>query len=99
MAARQLPLKETWRRPSGHAILFGEKGAKWLLFGSPTPNVRVPANLKDVLDLDKYEAFTCLNANSSSENGGTWAWPARCSSMEVAKALAGPWIRRPNGKW
>jgi hypothetical protein len=57
--AKQLPLSETWRRPSGHPILLEEGGKKWLLFGSPTPNVRVPATLKDVLDPAQYEAFTC----------------------------------------
>jgi hypothetical protein len=63
VSVKELPLTETWRRPSGHPIQFEEKGTKWLLFGSPTPNVRVPANLKDVLDPNKYEAFTCLKAD------------------------------------
>jgi len=58
-SASQLPLTETWRRPSGHPILHEEDGKRWLLFGSPTPNVRVPATLKDVLDPTRYEAFTC----------------------------------------
>ena len=66
-SARQFPLKETWRRPSGNAIPFEENGTKWILFGSPTPNVRVPAALKDVLDLDQYEAFTCLKAGSETK--------------------------------
>lgn len=59
-SARQLPLAEKWRRPSGHPIVFEEEGTKWLLFGSPTPNVRVPATLRDVLDAGAYEALTCL---------------------------------------
>ena len=58
-SAKQLPLKETWRRPAGHPIAFEDNGTKWLLFGSPNPNVRVPATLNDLLDPDKYEAFTC----------------------------------------
>jgi hypothetical protein len=58
-SVKQLPLTEKWRHPSGHPIVHEEGGTKWLLFGSPTPNVRVPATLKDVLDPDKYEAFTC----------------------------------------
>ena len=56
---KELPLKENWRRPHGHPIAFEEDGKKWLLFGSPTPNVRVPATLKAVLDPSQYEAFTC----------------------------------------
>lgn len=63
-SVKQLPLAETWRRPSGHPVLFEDGGTKWLLFGSPTPNVRVPATLKDVLDPEKYEAFTCLKEGS-----------------------------------
>ena len=64
-SVKELPLKESWRRPSGHPIQFEEQGKKWLLFGSPTPNVRVPATLKDVLDPDQYEAFTCLKAGAT----------------------------------
>jgi len=60
--AKQLPLTETWRRPSGHPIFFNQGATKWLLFGSPTPNVRVPATLNDVLDPACYEAFTCARA-------------------------------------
>lgn len=63
-SAKQLPLEETWRRPSGHPILFEEQGTKWLLYGSPTPNVRVRATLNDVLDAERYEAFTCLKRAS-----------------------------------
>ena len=58
----QLDLSETWRRPAGHPIAYEEGGKKWILFGSPTPNVRVPATLRDVLDPMKYEAFTCAKA-------------------------------------
>jgi hypothetical protein len=56
---KHLPLAEKWRRPSGHPIAFEEDGKRWLIFGSPSPNVRVPATLKDVLDPTRYEAFTC----------------------------------------
>ncbi len=80
---KELPLAETWRRPGGHPIPFEEKGAKWLLFGSPTPNVRVPATLKDILDPDKYEALTCLKAGSDpktpepdigQDGAPVWRW-------------------------
>jgi hypothetical protein len=61
-SVKQLPLTETWRRPSGHPIVHEEGGTRWLLFGRPTPNVRVPATLKDVLDPSRYEAFTCAGS-------------------------------------
>jgi hypothetical protein len=65
--ARQLPLTETWRRPSGHPIVHEDSGTRWLLFGSPTPNVRVRATLKDVLDPGRYEAFTCAKAGRDGD--------------------------------
>jgi hypothetical protein len=81
--AKQLPLTETWRRPGGHPIVYEESGTRWLLFGSPTPNVRVPATLKDVLDPGKYEAFTCAKPGSAGKSAGpdvgadgvpAWRW-------------------------
>ncbi len=79
-SAQELPLKETWRRPSGHPITFEEGGTQWLLFGSPNPNVRVPATLKDVLDYTKYEAYSCAKAGQPSapdigaEGRPVWRW-------------------------
>jgi hypothetical protein len=67
-SVKQLPLEETWRKPSGHPIVFEEQGTRWLLFGSPTPNVRVRATLKDLLDPDRYEAFTCLKPGSDPKS-------------------------------
>lgn len=80
---KQLPLTEKWRRPGGHPIVYEEAGTKWLLFGSPTPNVRVPATLKDVLDLAKYEALTCAKPprdgkppepDLNAEGEPVWRW-------------------------
>lgn len=68
--AKQLPLTETWRRPSGHPIVHEESGTKWLLFGSPNPNVRVPYSLKDVLDPSRYEAFAC----TLEDGKPAWRW-------------------------
>jgi hypothetical protein len=81
--AKQLPLTEKWRRPSGHPILLQTGGKRWLLFGSPTPNVRVPATLKDVLDPTQYEAFTCARPARDGKPAGpelgpdgkpAWRW-------------------------
>jgi hypothetical protein len=81
-SVRQLPLEETWRHPSGHPVVWEDVGTRWLLFGSPNPNVRVPARLADVLDPAKYEAFTCRNAERSgnlapklaSDGKPVWRW-------------------------
>ena len=82
-SAKQLPLDETWRHPSTHPIVYVEHGRRWLLFGSPTPNVRVPANLQDVLNPARYEALTCAkvggDVNSPEPDLGPdgrprWRW-------------------------
>jgi hypothetical protein len=63
VSAKELPLAEKWRFPHGHPEVFTEDSKKWLLFGSSAaPNVRVRATLKDVLDPQGYEAFTCAAA-------------------------------------
>ncbi len=78
-SAKQLPLTETWRRPAGHPILHTEGDQRWLLYGSPTPNVRVPATLAAVLDPARYEAFTCVQAGGTEPAVGAdgrpnWRW-------------------------
>ena len=81
--AKTLPLKETWRHPAGHPIPFEENGKKWLLMGSPNPNVRVPATLEAILDPSQYEAFTCSptppqkqdgKPGSTGEEKPVWRW-------------------------
>ncbi len=62
-----LSLEETWRKPSGHPVIYEEDGKRWLLFGSPHPNVRVEARLEQVLDPTAYEAFTC-NKRDAKKN-------------------------------
>ena len=90
---KQLPLSETWRRPKGHPILHEGGGRRWLLFGSPTPNVRVPATLKDVLDPARYEAFTCAAGARAGEPAGpllgedgrpVWRWQTELPPMDSA---------------
>jgi hypothetical protein len=95
--AKQLPLTETWRRPVGHPIVHDVAGVRWLLFGSPNPNVRVPATLADALDPAKYEAFTCAKADGTPDLGAdgkpAWRWqtalPPTGSKEERAWVEAG----------
>ena len=76
--ALELPLDETWRRPSTHPLLVEEAGRSWLLFGAPTPNVRVPATLRAALDPEAYEAFTCAGDDGHPRLGpdgaAEWRW-------------------------
>ncbi len=64
-------------------VAYEAGGTRWLLFGSPSPNVRVPATLRDVLDPGKYEAFTCARAAADGKGAGpdvgphgkpVWRW-------------------------
>jgi len=97
--ARQLDLAQTWQHPSAHPLVFEEQGKRWLLFGSPTPNVRVAARLRDVLDPTRYEAFTCARAPAGTEpefdpsGKPRWRWqqqlPPLTSKSERAWLTAG----------
>jgi hypothetical protein len=78
--AKQTPLSEKWRRPNGHPVKWDDGGKTWLLYGSPNPNVRVPATYETVLDPTKYEAFTCAKPDGKPDRtaAGTlnWRWQA-----------------------
>jgi hypothetical protein len=89
--AKQLPLEESWRRPSGHPIQWKDGGKQWLLMGSPTPNVRVPATLEAVLDPSQYEAWTCLKADAKGKPGAVdrdadgrprWRWQKQLPPLD-----------------
>jgi hypothetical protein len=56
---RQLPL-DVRLYPQGHPV----QDAGWFHFPNPYPAVRVRARLEDILDPERYEAFTCLRAGS-----------------------------------
>lgn len=96
--AKTLPLSETWRHPSGHPIPFEENGKKWLLMGSPNPNVRVPATLEAILDPTQYEAFTCSPPLSSKKEGGPGPTVAGKPLWRWQKELA-PTDSKTEHKW
>ena len=74
---RTLPAEE-WRHPVGHPIEFEEAGVEWLLFGSPSCNLRVAASYEALLDPARYEALTCERADGTldrDEQGvARWRW-------------------------
>src|SRR5262249_42494867 len=95
--AAQLPLEETWRRPSGHPIVHQEGKTKWLRFGSPAANLRVPATLDAVLDPKRYEAFTCsrdakLSGPEVGKDGKpVWRWQKEL--LPVGSATESKWVK------
>ncbi|MFH5803473.1 hypothetical protein [Alienimonas sp. DA493] len=68
-AVSTLPTSERWRHPKTHPIRYEADGRDWLLFGAPTPNVRVPATLAAVLDPEQYEAFA-----PTADAPSVWRW-------------------------
>ncbi|MFM7540092.1 MAG: hypothetical protein ACKO9Z_10575 [Planctomycetota bacterium] len=94
--AKTLPPKETWRHPSGHPITVKKNGEDWILFGSPNPNVRVRASLKDIMNPSSYEAFSCAMPEThhdkptpviGADKAPHWRWqkeiPPTDSQMEL----------------
>lgn len=63
-----------------------EQGVEWYYFCTPYPFIRVRADLQDVLDYRKYEAWTCLkpgsrektaqNIERDAEGRAVWGWKA-----------------------
>lgn len=94
---RQLGLEEKWRKPTGHPIPFDEGGTRWLLFGSPTPNVRVPATLAAVLDPGRYEAFTCASADDPTrpdlDAAGAPRWRWQKTLPPVTSKTERSWVK------
>ena len=91
-----LPNAETWRHPSTHPVRYKEGGVRYLLFGAPGPNVRVPATLEAVLNPAAYEAFTPVGPDGAPPAPGAppvWRWqtefPPAGSREERAWAKAG----------
>jgi hypothetical protein len=64
---KKLELEEKWRFPHGHPITTTNDGVKYFQFGLNFPNVRVRAELKDVVNDKQYEAFTCIAEGSSAK--------------------------------
>jgi hypothetical protein len=50
--------------PEGHPLRHSVDGVDYLYFARPFPLVRVPANPDDLVNLDRYETFSCLAEGS-----------------------------------
>jgi hypothetical protein len=94
--AKQRAATERWRYPRGHPIPWEADGQRWLLFGSPCPNVRVPARLADVLDPTQYEAFTCAKTAKDGKPGDlllddqdrpVWRWHKELPPVDSAQEV------------
>ncbi|MBM83423.1 MAG: hypothetical protein CMJ78_22930 [Planctomycetaceae bacterium] len=54
--------------PTGHPLLRNDEGQTYVYFGDPFPLIRVKANVGDLQDLSKYEAYTCLKQGSRNDS-------------------------------
>jgi hypothetical protein len=97
---KALPLDEKWRFPHGHPVVHEEDGKKWLMCGSPVPNVRVPATFEDLLDPAKFEAFTCAKSVRSGkpdepvrDADGTPVWQWRADLLPVDSGTEFRWVK------
>lgn len=60
-------MEEPWQCPRGPVVKHLEEGTGYFYFCTPFPNVRVPANLKSLINPRVYEAWTCLEDGSPAE--------------------------------
>lgn len=89
-----LPLDETWRHPRTNPLLMRENGADWLYFGSPNPNVRVPAKLSALLDPTAYEALTCAASETPTlDSAGKPIWRWQTVLPPVDSKTEQRWVR------
>lgn len=93
----QLPVNEPWRRPNGHPIRWTSEGREWLLFGSPSPNVRVEASWGAVFDPSRYESLTCRRTDGTDgverdEQGRiVWRWQNQLEPVDSKQEAA--WLK------
>src|SRR5207248_1158808 len=59
--------KNTWRHPRGQTLRWRDGDTDYLAFAAPFPNVRVPARLSALADVNAYEAFGLDEARD-------WRW-------------------------
>ena len=54
--------------PAGHSFIHQQAGRQYVYFAKPYPFTRVAADPKSLLDLSRYECFTCVMAGSTKDN-------------------------------
>jgi len=75
--------KDEWRYPGGTSTYIEQDGQGYWVFMFPFPSLRVRDNLEDIKQMEKYEAFTCLeegtefngrNTKVARDNDGKLVW-------------------------
>ncbi|MGC4004313.1 MAG: hypothetical protein QM811_14815 [Pirellulales bacterium] len=96
----QLPLDETWRLPTGHAVVRKIDGKDYVTWGNPFLHVCVPLRLDSVLDPKKYESWTCLPDDGNPKTDeplrdakGTLAWRWTTAAGPVTPKIEARWLK------
>ncbi len=74
-------------RPFGHPFRHSVAGTSFVYFADPYPLVRVRADVDDFLNLEKYEAFTCLLPNGqvdrAADGSPLYRWRAGARAVDA----------------
>jgi hypothetical protein len=66
------PSVDDWRRPGGQAVYYEDQGkGYWLFTEHQFPNLRVPATIDAIKDLNQYESFTSLMPGTKYNGAAT----------------------------
>jgi hypothetical protein len=94
-----LSLDETWRFVRDHPVTIKESGQTWLVCGNPFPVTRVKATLADVLNPERYESWSCMDADADPESARPrrdamgaldWRWQ---QGPPVTQQIEHRWLR------
>lgn len=105
----RFPAEEKWSFLRSHPIQIDEAGSSWLLFNTPWPSVRAPAQLDTLCYPNRYEAFTCLKSGArytkeknqvgrDINGNAVWGWKADTDpvSQEEEKEMIAAGFLRPH---
>jgi hypothetical protein len=108
---KELPLDTPIRR-EGPTFIAEDAGKRYIYFGHPLPDLRVPADLKSAQDPEQYEAFTCLADGQQKIDDSTkiardekgsaiWAWRRNTRPLDgdAIKKLIRLEKLKPDERW
>ncbi len=88
-------------RPDGHPFRFREGGQEYLYFPTPYPLVRVKAVVDAYLDVNQYEAYTCLAPGATiksptfdRDDGGRLRYSWKRATPAVGPAEQADFVKR-----
>lgn len=83
-----------WKHPGGVAAKYVEDGKEYWIFAKPLPTHRVLNEFESIIDIDKYEVFTCLapgtrfngaNTKLNRDENGKLIWEWRTDTETITQ--------------